>query len=52
MGTHMPMESRESVSFPGGFNISEYEGNRTRKQDQGRFSVVITDARQLDSMIT
>lgn len=24
------------------------EGNRTRKQDQGRFSVVTTDARQLD----
>lgn len=39
----------ESVSFlQGGFTISEYEGNITRKQDQGRFSVVTTDARQLD----
>lgn len=44
-----PWKVVESVSFlQEVFTISEYEGNRTRKQDQGRFSVVTTDARQLD----
>lgn len=42
----------ESVSFlQEVFTISEYEGNRTRKQDQGGFSVVTTDARQSDLVV-